>query len=109
MGTRARQVHAPGTLHLWWAKLGKVFAEAWGQALAPDGRTGSSTPLQDAHPNPHPTASGCCHDVKSQLHRGMTKFVLLTFVELIRPPITAYELRFVASHAISAHQSLLAC
>jgi hypothetical protein len=27
----------------------------------------------------------------------MTKIVLLTFVELIRPPITAYELHFVAS------------
>jgi hypothetical protein len=31
---------------VWWAKLEKVFAEAWGQAVAPDGRIGSSTPLQ---------------------------------------------------------------
>ena len=39
-------MHAPGTLQLWCVKLGKVFAEAWGQLVAPAGRTGSSRPLQ---------------------------------------------------------------
>mgnify|MGYP001807826371 CR=1 FL=1 len=43
---RARQVHATGTLQLWLGKLGKVIAEAWGQVVAPAGRTGSSTPFQ---------------------------------------------------------------
>jgi hypothetical protein len=39
-------VHAPGTLQLWFAKLGKVFSEAWGQVVRPAGRTGSSTAPQ---------------------------------------------------------------
>lgn len=45
-GGRARQVHASGTLQMWWDKLGKVFAEAWGEVVVPAGRTGSSTPFQ---------------------------------------------------------------
>jgi hypothetical protein len=35
-------VHAAGTLQLWWDKLGKVFAGAWGQLAACAGRKGSS-------------------------------------------------------------------
>jgi hypothetical protein len=31
---------------MWWDKLGKVFAEAWGEVVVPAGRTGSSTPFQ---------------------------------------------------------------